>query len=172
MKQVWFALAAALGVAANAAAMAPEMPVKTFLGTCMAAKAQPDAVRVAAERMGFVAALPEHKAKLLRNGADGDAYAARDAALAVERGRPMCTLFARSDDPKATRAALAGMLPPAGTGFTAETEEIAGEPDRLRVAYHIKLQGKPFASWVFSAYPDGGRFNVAITLQMSRQPAP
>lgn len=168
MKHVWTALAASLGLAADAAAMAPDMPVTTFLSTCMSAQARPEAVRIAAEARGFVTALPEHKAKLLRNGADGDAYAAREAALVVERGRPLCTLFARSDDPKATRAALAKMLPPPSTRFTFEQEDVPGNPELLRVAYNLKLDGKPYAQWVFSAYPENGPFNVAITLQMRR----
>ncbi|QGZ38983.1 hypothetical protein IP92_02813 [Pseudoduganella flava] len=168
MRYLWTGCVAALGLAADAAAMAPELPVTTFLSTCMSAQANLEAVRIAAEGRGFVVALPEHKAKLLRNGADGDAYAAREAALVVERGRPMCTLFARSDDPQATRAALAKMLPPPTTRFTFEQEDVPGNPELLRVAYRLKLDGKPYAKWVFSAYPEDGPFNVAITLQMSR----
>ncbi|QBE65097.1 NMCC_0638 family (lipo)protein [Pseudoduganella lutea] len=158
------AMAVLLGVLGTAAAEAPDVPSKAFVDLCMSTFGNPDAVRTAALGRGFKAA-PEFKERLMRKGGEGDVYAARDLALVVERGRRMCTVFAKSDNPEATGAHLKSWLPPASTPFTVATENVSGTGNQSTVMYRISKEGKPFAAWTFSTYKGQGTFNVAITLQ-------
>ena len=119
-------------------------------------------------RWCFAAPRPEHRAMLLRDDPEGEAYAARDAALVVGKARPHCTVYARSDDARATRVFLEQNLPDPSTRFTVEKEELPGKPDHASVAYRIKQAGKPYATWVFGSHRGAGPFNVAITLKMER----
>lgn len=159
------AMVVLLGAMTTAAAESPDVPVKAFVETCMRTLGNPDAVRTAALGHGFKVAPPQHKASLMRKGGEGEVYAARELALVVERGRRLCTVFAKSDDPEATGAQLKSWLPPPSTPFKVTTEDVGGTSTQSTVMHRISKDGKPFAAWVFSTYKGSGPFNVAITLQ-------
>ncbi|MBB3224878.1 NMCC_0638 family (lipo)protein [Pseudoduganella umbonata] len=166
MKYAWtMVVPAVLAVVNTAAAGAPEVPVEAFISLCMSAKGNPDVVANAALQRGFKVASPEQKARLMRAGGQGDAYVARDIALVVEKGRRMCTVFAKSDNPEATGKQLKDWLPPPSTGFTVQTEAVGDTTTQSTVMYRIGLAGKPFAAWVFSINKRPSLFNIAITLQ-------
>lgn len=150
------------------AAIPAQAPVTVFLSACMAAKGSAESSRIAAEKLGLGPATEEQKARVMRRGATGDAYVAHDIVLVVERDRPICTVFANSEKPDDTRAQLAKMLPPASTPFNVSTEKVGDTSDQSTVMHRISLDGKPFATWTFSAYKRPGVFNVAMTSQMSR----
>lgn len=157
--------AALVAVMNTAAAEAPDVPVKAFIDLCMSTKGELDIARATALRQGFKAAAPEQKARLMRSGGEGEAYVARDLALVVEKGRRMCTVFAKSDNPEETGKQLKAWLPPASTGFAVNSEQVGNTSEQSTVMYRISLQGKPFAAWVVSINRRPSLFNIAITLQ-------
>lgn len=143
-------------------------PVDGFFKVCMGSLGNISQAEASAQKLGFVPATEEQKQTLLRPGSVGSVYVGDGLAIALEQGG-LCTIFAHADDRTAVQEELRKALPPPSTPFKVREEPIGGNANVTGTVYHLALPTGPFADWVFSAYNQPGKFNVAISMQVQRK---
>ncbi|MGY0646170.1 MAG: NMCC_0638 family (lipo)protein [Paraglaciecola chathamensis] len=138
--------------------------IQTYMGACVASRANPVSVKSQAQDMGFTS-LSGNAAQKYLSGKPGMAWSKTTSTSSYGLTlleNSLCSIFIHKGNPTTLQASMEAWLPPANSGFTYQKNFISQRGTLTTTQYQIFRSGVLMEQWVITTNTQANAELVAI----------